>query len=193
LAPTISLDTAVGENLVMSLQNIAAALERVESVMRRRPDLAMHEDALATARWQGGTRVMSSHANGMQVACDMPTELGGSGDQVTPGWLFRAGLAACAVTSITMAAAAQGIELGMVEVKASSRSDVRGLLGMADAEGQLLYAGPHDLALSVHISAPGVTPGRLRALVEHGIRCSPIPNAVQTANPLPLRIVVDAA
>lgn len=177
----------------MSLQNIAAALERVESVMRRRPDLAIHDDAPATARWQGGTRIVSSHGNGIQVASDMPTELGGSGDQVTPGWLFRAGLAACAATSITMAAAARGIELDTLEVQATSRSDVRGLLGMADAEGQPVYAGPHDVALSVHVSAPGVAPERLHVLVEDAVRHSPIPNAVQTANPLPLHIVVDAA
>lgn len=177
----------------MSLHNIAAALERVESVMRRRPDLAMHEDAPAIARWQGGTRIASGHSNGTQIASDMPSELGGSGDQVTPGWLFRAGLAACAATSITMTAAAQGIELGLLEVTASSRSDTRGLLGMADGDGQPIFAGPHDLALSVRISAPGVAAERLQALVQDGIRCSPIPNAVQAANPLPLHIVVDAA
>jgi uncharacterized OsmC-like protein len=177
----------------MSLQNIAAALERVESVLTRRPDLAMHDDAPATARWQGGTRVISSHANGAQIVSDMPTELGGSGDQVTPGWLFRAGLAACAATSITMAAAAQGIELGLLEVQATSRSDTRGLIGLADAEGQPVYAGPHDVALSVRVSALGSTPERLHALVQDAVRRSPIPNAVQTANPLPLRIVVEAA
>jgi uncharacterized OsmC-like protein len=60
----------------------------------------------------------------------MPSEVGGSGDQVTPGWLFRAGLASCAATRIAMAAAAEGIELATLEVRASSRSDTRGLLGM---------------------------------------------------------------
>ena len=40
--------------------------------------------------------------------------------------------------------------------------------------------------------APGVAPERLRALVEAGCRCSPIPNAVERATPVALRIDVDA-
>jgi len=59
-------------------------------------------DRPATARWERGTRVVASHANGAQMATDMPNELGGTGDGVTPGWLFRAGLASCAATSIAL-------------------------------------------------------------------------------------------
>ena len=73
--------------------------------------MGMHDDAPATARWRGGTRVVTSHANGIEIPTDMPGELGGSGDRVTPGWLFRAGLASCAATRIAMGAAAEGIEL----------------------------------------------------------------------------------
>ena len=89
-----------------TLEDIAAALRRVAEVLQRRPELGRHEDAPALARWAGGTRVISRHANGTELASDMPAELGGSGDRVTPGWLFRAGLAACATTSIVLAAAA---------------------------------------------------------------------------------------
>jgi len=46
----------------MSLQDIAAAMERVESVMRRRPELGLHDDSRASARWDGGLRVSASHA-----------------------------------------------------------------------------------------------------------------------------------
>ena len=177
----------------MTLQKIATALQRVEAVLQRRPEHGLHDDAPATARWEGGARVTSSHANGTQVSSDMPSELGGTGDHVTPGWLFRAGLASCAATSIAMAAAAAGIELASLEVRASSRSDTRGLLGMADGEGRPVYAGPHDVELSVRISAPGVAPERLRSLVEDGVHRSPIPNAVQNATALPLHIDIAAA
>lgn len=176
----------------MTTQEIAAALQRVETVLRRRPEMGLHDDAPATARWERGTRVVASHANGTQVSTDMPGELGGRGDQVTPGWLFRAGLASCAATSIAMTAAAQGIELTTLEVRASSRSDMRGLLGMVDAEGEPVHAGPCDVQLLVRISAHGIVPARLRALVEDGYRCSPIPNAVVNAVPVDLRIDVDA-
>lgn len=175
----------------MATQDITTALRRAEKVFRRRPATGIHDDAPAAARWLGGTRVVSSHANGTQVATDMPAELGGSGDRVTPGWLFRAGLASCAATSIAMTAAAEEIELTSLEVFASSRSDTRALLGMSDVDGKPVPPGPSDLRLQVRISANGVEPARLRALVEEGCRRSPIPNAVLKAVPMALRIDVD--
>ena len=68
----------------MSMQDIAAAMQRAQAALERRPDMGLHDDAPATARWQGGVRVESSHANGTAMLTDMPCELGGSGDRVTP-------------------------------------------------------------------------------------------------------------
>jgi len=177
----------------MTTQRIAAAMQRVEAVLRRRPETGLHEDASATARWQGGTRVVSSHVNGTQLSTDMPSELGGSGDEVTPGWLFRAGLASCFATCIAMRAAAEGIELERLEVVASSRSDTRGLFGMADAAGEPVCAGPRDVQLRVRIRGHGISPERLRALTEDSHRCSPVPAALKNAVPVALQIEVDAA
>lgn len=175
----------------MTLRNLAAALDRVAGVLRRRPEMGLQGDAPATARWQGGTRIVTVHANGTQVTSDMPAELGGAGDAVTPGWLFRAALASCAATSIAMIAAAEGIELGALEVRAESRSDTRGLLGMVDAHGQPVDSGPRDLELQVRIAARNVAPERLRVLVQNGLRRSPIPSLVQQATPVRLRIDVE--
>jgi len=94
----------------MAKEDIAAAVQRVESVLQRRPATGIHDDAPATARLQSGLRVIASHANGTQMPTDMPSELGGSGDRITPGWLFRAGLASCLTTRIAMGAAAEGID-----------------------------------------------------------------------------------
>jgi organic hydroperoxide reductase OsmC/OhrA len=177
----------------MSTQDIAAAMHRVEAILQRRPDVAVHTEAPATARWEGGTRIVASHANGVQMETEMPAELGGAGNEVnvTPGWLFRAGFASCAATCIAMGAAAQGLELASLEVTAKSRSDLRGLLGMKDADGTPLYAGPRDVELVVRIRAPGVAPDRLRAMVEEGYRCSPISSAVASAMPVELSIVIE--
>lgn len=174
----------------MTLQKLSAAIQRAQNVLRRRPDMGLHDDAAATAKWEGGTRVVSSHANGTYITTDMPAELGGSGDQVTPGWLFRAGIASCAATSIAMTAAAEGVDLTSLDVRVTSRSDTRGLLNMVDADGTPVYAGPSDLQLYVRIAASNADASRLRALVEAGCRCSPIPNAVRNAAPLDLRIEV---
>jgi uncharacterized OsmC-like protein len=177
----------------MAAQDLAAALERVHAVLQRRPDTGLHDDAPATARWSGGTRVLARHANGTEVATDMPAELGGSGDRVTPGWLFRAGFASCATTSIVMAAARAGIKLTTLELQVSSRSDTRGLLGMAGADGQPVPAAPGDVQLRVRAGAAGVSALRLRSLIEDACRCSPIPCAVQQAVPVSMHIEIDSA
>lgn len=177
----------------MGSRDIAIALQRAETVLRRRPDMGLHDDAPATARWEGGMRVVSSHANGTQVQTDMPQELGGTGDTVTPGWLFRAGLASCTTTRIAIAAAREGIELQALELRASSRSDTRGILGMQEANGDLISAGPRDVQLHVRIVAPGVPEARLRALVEESYRCSPVTCAVESAVSVALNIEVGTA
>jgi len=177
----------------MTIEDIAAAVQRVESVLKRRPAIGIHDDAPATARWQTGLRVVACHANGTQMLTDMPSELGGSGDQVTPGWLFRASLASCFATRIAMGAAAAGIELTLLEVLASSRSDTRGLFGMTDVSGELVGAGPRDVQLLVKITAPGVSAERLQTLVEDSNRCSPVSAAVRDAVSVALRIEVAAA
>lgn len=172
----------------MTQQHLAGALQRVRDVLQRRPEAGLHEDGPATARWAGGMRVVASHDNGTQVPSDMPSEFGGTGDLITPGWLFRAGLASCATTSIVMVATAEGVDLTSLEVKVTSRSDSRGLFGLADADGQPVYAGPGDVQLAVRIAADGVPPERLRALVQAAVGRSPIPSALQAATPLALHI-----
>ncbi len=177
----------------MPHRDIAQAMQRAINVFQRRPEAATHADATATARWTGGTRIVARHANGKQVLTDMPSELGGSDDEVTPGWLFRAGLASCAATSISMTAAKQGIALTSLEVDANSQSDARGLLCMTDTSGKPVYSGPFDVRLNVRISAQGVDAERLRALVHAGMRSSPIPSAVSNATPVALQIDVITA
>ena len=177
----------------MGAENIAAALQRVQAVLQRSPETGLHDDAPATARWNGATRIIASHENGMQMLTDMPSELGGSGDKVTPGWMFRAGLASCAATTIAMAAARAGVALQALEVRASSRSDTRGLLGMMDVDNEPVPATPQDMQLHIKIAAQSLAPQKLRALVEEGLRCSPIPCAVQNALPVALHIEVEAA
>lgn len=173
-------------------RDIAGSMERVEAVLRRRPAVGLHDDAVAIARWEAGTRVVSHHTNGAQIPTDMPVELGGTGEQVSPGWLFRAGLASCAATVVAMVAAAARVELVALEISASSRSDTRGLLGMTESDGELVPAGTRDLRLHVRISAIGIAADRLRVLVENGLRRSPIYAALQGLVPVAVDMEVDA-
>jgi len=172
-------------------QHIQAALRRVEAIFQRRPEAGLHDDIPANARWIEGTEVVVSHQNGARFATDLPVELGGGGRDVTPGWFFRAGVASCAVSSIVIAAAAEGVELTTIEADAGSRSDARGMLGMIGADGAPVPAQPEALQVRIRLSARGATAEALRALVERAMSRSPIPCAVRNAVPLVLQI--DAA
>lgn len=151
----------------------------------------MHADDPAIARWEQGMRVVCRHANGTHVATDMPRELGGEGNQVTPGWLLRAGLASCLATRIVMEAAAREIAVTMLEITAASRSDMRGLLGMTDDAGEPVPPGPQEVQLQVRIAAANVEADRLQAMVEESFRCSPVPAAVARSVPVSLHVAVD--
>jgi uncharacterized OsmC-like protein len=174
----------------MSLEQIALAQQRLKNILERRPSMGLDDDAPASVKWHQGLRFVASHANGKQMQTDMPAELGGTGDQVTPGWLFRAGIAACTSTSIVLAAAREGILLDELDVKVSGRSDTRGLLGMSDEQQQLVNPAPQDMRMEIKIAARNVDAEKLRELVETGCRCSPIANAVPQAIPIPLRVEV---
>jgi len=82
------------------------------------------------------------------------------------------------------------IELTKLELRASSRSDTRGMLGMTQADGTRISAGPQDVQLHVTIAAQGVPAERLRALVEESHRCSPVPCALQEETPVGLHIEI---
>jgi uncharacterized OsmC-like protein len=176
----------------MTMERIAAALHRVESILKRRPEMGLHTDAPAVARWQGGARVVSLHPTGASVATDMPSELGGMGEEVTPGWLWRAALSSCLATRIVMTAAVEGIDLTGVEVVANSRSDLRGLLGMKAASGELPGPQPSDVQLHVRITAPEVSREHLHALVARSQACSPVQVAAIRALPIEVSVEVVA-
>ncbi len=174
----------------MALTNVGDAVRRVVAVFQRRPEMGIHADTPALARWEAGTRCLIRNSNGVEVSTDMPKELGGSGDQVTPGWLFRAGVASCAATSVVIAAASEGVELTALDIQVDSRSDTRGLLGMTQGNEQPVYAGPFDVELRVTIAANGSTPAMLKKLVENSLSRSPVPCAVVTATPFKLHVVI---
>lgn len=177
----------------MTAAAIANAVQRVRAVFARRPEAAMHADEPAIARWEQGLRVVSRHATGAHIATDLPRELGGQGDEVTPGWLLRAALASCLATRIAMEAATREIVLTQLEVLAASESDARGLFGMTDDAGERIPPGPRAVELRVRVAAPNVAVETLRAMIEDSYRCSPVQFAVERSVPVSLSIDVDPA
>ena len=47
----------------MSAQYVADALYRVDTVLRRRPDMGMHDDSPAMASWCGSTRIVTGNVS----------------------------------------------------------------------------------------------------------------------------------
>jgi len=175
----------------MAAERIAEALARVEAALRQHPAFALHDDSPAVTRWQGGTRFVTSQPGvALELVTDLPDQMGGRGESVTPAWPLRAGLAACVGSCIVLNAARAGVELASLEVTVDGRSDLRGLLGMADEQGKEVSAGPLEVRLEVRIAAPGVSPDRLRALVEQANRCSPASSALRQAVPVNLSIEI---
>jgi len=172
----------------MTAATIASALQRARSVLGRRPEAALRPDPPATAHWEQGTRVVVRHASGRQVTTDMAPELGGAGDQVSPGWLLRAAMASCLATRIVMEAAERRIVLTTLQVEATSISDARGLLGITDGTGARILPEPREVELCVRIAAGDIPPDRLHALVEDSFRCSPVSAAVERAVPVSLLV-----
>lgn len=175
----------------MTTEQIAASMERVVSALRRKPHAGLQDDAPATVSWAGGLRTAARSAQGTEVITDMPQAIGGSDGAPTPGWLLRTALASCAVTRIAMAAAARGIALQTLEARATSRSDLRGLVGLTEPDGRPVPAGPLAMDLHVRIGAPGVDAQVLRALVESTPGCSPVTCTVE--QPLAVGLHVDVA
>ena len=174
----------------MAVERIAESMERVVATLTRKPHAGLHDDTPATVRWAGGLRTVARSEAGTEVATDMPAAIGGDDSAPTPGWLLRTALASCAVTRIAMEAAARGIVLTTLEAHATSRSDLRGLVGVAAPDGRTVPAGPLAMDLHVRISALGVDADTLRALVAATPGCSPVTCAVEQPLAVGLRIEV---
>lgn len=172
------------------MEKMAAAVRDKQAHLRLHPETGDHPAPPASACWEGGYRVVTRHANGIQVQTDMAADLGGTGDQVPPAWLLRAALASCAITSIVRAAALEGIDLKMLEAQVDSRSDARGIFDVPGADGQPVPVGSHQVRLAVKIGAPGVPAPRLQALVHEGLRLSGVAAMVRCAVPIDLQIAL---
>lgn len=177
----------------MTIDIIAAAIREKQAYLQLHPETGDHPAAPASARWMGGLRVVTRHANGIQVQTDMTTDLGGTGDQVPGAWLMRAGLASCVTTSIVRSAALEGINLSKLEVEVNSRSDARGVFDVPDVDGKPVDVGPHYFGLTVKIGAAGVADERLRGLVRHGLHHSTVAATIQNARPIDLKIDLESA
>jgi uncharacterized OsmC-like protein len=161
--------------------DIKGALDAAVRYLSEHPEEARYMDSEATATLEEGLRVRVEGPGGLSVITDMPESVGGAGAAPSPGWLFRAALAACEATLIGMEAAREGTSLDVLIVTVDSDSDDRGILGMDPN----IPAGP--LSIRVRVSAEG-SGGDLESAVRTAAERCPVHDAV--ARPVPIDLAM---
>lgn len=164
---------------------LGQAIQNATSYLREHPDEARYTDSEAVATLKEGLRVVVSDPAGRTIETDMSTGIGGTDSAPSPGWLFRAALAACDATLIAMRAAMLGIELDHVEVTIDSESNDYGILGIDES----VPAGPLNVRTRVSVRAKNVDPEVIRELVDWASTHCPVCDAVKRSVPVSVELV----
>ena len=163
---------------------IRTAIEGASEWLRQHPDEARYTDSPATARVESALRITVTGPNGESIATDMPSAVGGAGSAPSPGWLYRAALAACVLSLATMRAAQLGVARFKCEVDVDSESDDRGILGV-DPD---VPAGPLSIRIGFRMSADGAGGARLEEIARWAVDHCPVAEAASRAVPVSLDI-----
>ena len=162
---------------------IRDAIEAATTWVREHPEEAAYTDSIATARLESGLRVRVSGPDGASLTTDMPAAVGGAGSAASPGWAFRAAVAACVLSLATMRAAQQGVEGFTCEVEVDSESDDRGILGLDAA----VPAGPKSVRIAFRMRAAATDAtdrSQLEEIAAWAVAHCPVSEALGRAIPL---------
>ena len=168
------------------MSSIGDALAKASAYLKAHPVEARYTDSAAVARLDSGLKVTVTAPDGRSVRTDMSTGVGGTDTAVSPGWLFRAALAACDTTLIAMRAAMLGVTLSAVEVTIDSESNDYGILGI-DAS---VPPGPLSVRTRIKVSANGAAPAAVRELVDWAVAHCPVCDATKRAVPVSVEVEV---
>ena len=163
---------------------IRAAIESASAYLREHPADARYTDSAAVARLEAGLRVAVSGPNGESLITDMPRGVGGEASEPSPGWYFRAALAACALSLATMRAAQLGLTGFRCEVEVDSESNDFGILGLDNSTP----AGPLSVRLRFSMHADGAGLDRLEEVAVWAADHCPVADAVKRGVPLHIEV-----
>ena len=174
----------------MSETHIKQSVEKVIEHYTKNPDDARGPGARVTAVMEDGLRCRVQKQDGTAIVItDMSTGIGGGGSAPSPGLIFRAALASCDATFITLRAAQEGIKLTTLEVIVEGDPDDIGTLGFLGID-ESVPAGEFGLRLTFRIGAENATPERLRELVRWIGDHSPVGDSVSRAIPTAVDVEV---
>ena len=163
---------------------IRRAIDGASDYLRAHPDEAAYTDSMATARIVDGLRVHVEGPAGEVLMTDMPTAVGGGASAPSPGWFFRAAVAACVTSLATMRAAQLGHSGFACEVDVDSESDDRGILGL-DAS---VPGGPLSMRISLRMVSGAVPLEELEELAVWAVEHCPVSDAVRRAVPVHVEV-----
>jgi uncharacterized OsmC-like protein len=166
------------------MTDVRGSIEGAVRFLTEHPEEARYTDSPATAVLGDDLRVEVHGSGAERLVTDMPSGIGGLGEEPSPGWLLRAATASCVATTIAMQAAREGVSLTSLEVVVDGESDDRGILGM-----ETVPAGPLSTLIRVSSGADGPAE-RLRGVVERGTGRCPVYDATRRAVEVSLEIEV---
>jgi len=164
--------------------SIQDAVAQASAYLTAHPDEARYRDSAATARITSGLRAEVTGPGGEALRTDMPRGIGGGATAPSPGWFFRAAVAACVASLIAIRAASTDRQILSCEVQVDSESDDRGILGLDDA----VPAGPFSTRIEVTIEAPGMQRADRLALARWAVDHCPVTDALSRAVPIELDV-----
>ena len=167
------------------MTDIRGSIEGAVKYLTEHPEEARYTDSPATAVLGNGLRVEVHGPGAERLVTDMPSGIGGRGEEPSPGWFLRAATASCVATTVAMQAAREGISLTSLEVVVDSESDDRGILGMDEA----VPAGPLSTRIRVNARAED-REDHMRDVVERGAARCPVWDATKRAVEVSLEIEV---
>jgi uncharacterized OsmC-like protein len=165
----------------MTIQEAVVAASRY---LTDHPNEARYRDSPARARVIDGLIVEVEGPDGAQLRTDMPRAIGGTESAPSPGWLFRASIAACVASLVLIRAAALGVTLTSVEVDVDSESDDRGILGL-DAS---IPAGPLSSKIVISLGSDGGRNSELDALARWAVEHCPSSEALGRKIPVEVEL-----
>ena len=168
------------------MSSIGDAIRQATEYLTDHPEEARYTDSAAVATLGDGLRVVVADPDGRQISTDMPTGVGGKDSAPSPGWLFRAALAACDTTLIAMRAAMLGVEVDDVKVTIDSESNDYGILGIDES----VPAGPLSIRTNVSVRAKNADGEEIRQLVDWAVAHCPVCDATKRA--IPVTVEIDA-
>jgi uncharacterized OsmC-like protein len=171
------------EGAVVDQEHIAADVARAREYLRNLPALARYHDTPARATVDYALTVRVAGPEGMPI--EVVAGIGDSAAVPSPGWYFRASLAASAAMFITMRAAEEAVLIEDLSVTVGAESDDRGALGMDED----IPAGPIGMTIDVRYGRSDHDEESTRSVIEWGVEHCTVYDAV--IRPVPVELSIE--